>query len=141
MISWIKSTLHFSVTKWLIPTLLFFHNFFIFSGPSLMDFGQVCLRSASSKDLMIVNNLNSFIHVVVEVRKVYSFFVWLSEYLKSSSKWFVVLVSLTLTRFFSIIHWGSLYLVNMMGPYNTIDKSNIKVITFVWIKDFRVSYA
>lgn len=39
-----------------------------------MDFGQVCLRSASSKDLMIVNNLNSFIHVVVEVRKVYSFF-------------------------------------------------------------------
>lgn len=40
-----------------------------------MDFGQVCLRSASSKDLMIVNKLNSFIHVVVEVRKVYSFFV------------------------------------------------------------------
>lgn len=36
-------------------------------GPSLMDFGQVCLRSASSKDLMIVNNLNSFIHVVVEI--------------------------------------------------------------------------
>ena len=33
-----------------------------------MDFGQVCLRSVSSKDLMIVNNLNSFIHVVVEVR-------------------------------------------------------------------------
>ena len=32
-----------------------------------MDFGQVCLRSVSSKDLMIVNNLNSFIHVVVEV--------------------------------------------------------------------------
>ena len=32
-----------------------------------MDFGQVCLRSASSKDLMIVNNLNSFIHVVVGV--------------------------------------------------------------------------
>lgn len=36
-------------------------------GPSLMDFGQVCLRSVSSKDLMIVNNLNSFIHVVVEI--------------------------------------------------------------------------
>ncbi|PFX34680.1 Calponin-likey domain-containing protein 2 [Stylophora pistillata] len=36
-------------------------------GPSLMDFGQVCLRSASSRDLMIVNNLNSFIHVVVEI--------------------------------------------------------------------------
>ena len=34
-----------------------------------MDFGQVCLRSVSSKDLMIVNNLNSFIHVVVEVIK------------------------------------------------------------------------
>lgn len=32
-----------------------------------MDFGQVCLRSVSNKDLMIVNNLNSFIHVVVEV--------------------------------------------------------------------------
>ena len=32
-----------------------------------MDFGQVCLRSVSSKDLMIVNNLDIFIHVVVQV--------------------------------------------------------------------------
>ena len=33
-----------------------------------MDFGQVCLRSVSSKDLMIVNNLHTYIHVVVQVR-------------------------------------------------------------------------
>ena len=32
-----------------------------------MDFGQVCLRSVSSEDLMIVNNLDIFIHVVVQV--------------------------------------------------------------------------
>ena len=32
-----------------------------------MDFGQVCLRSVSSKDLMIVNNLDIFIHVLVQV--------------------------------------------------------------------------
>ena len=38
-----------------------------------MDFGQVCLRSVSSKDLMIVNNLDIFIHVVVEV-SILSFF-------------------------------------------------------------------
>ena len=38
-----------------------------------MDFGQVCLRSVSSKDLTIVNNLDIFIHVVVEVR-ISSFF-------------------------------------------------------------------
>ena len=44
-----------------------------FAGPSLMDFGQVCLRSVSSKDLTIVNNLDIFIHVVVEV-SISSFF-------------------------------------------------------------------
>ena len=33
----------------------------------MIDFGQVCLRSASSKDLMIVNNLDMFIHIVVQV--------------------------------------------------------------------------
>lgn len=36
-------------------------------GPSLMDFGQVCLRSVSTKDLMIVNNLDIYIHVVVQI--------------------------------------------------------------------------
>ena len=34
-----------------------------------MDFGQVCLRSVSSKDLMIVNNLDIYIHVVVQVNE------------------------------------------------------------------------
>ncbi|XP_048577373.1 cilia- and flagella-associated protein 47-like isoform X2 [Nematostella vectensis] len=32
-------------------------------GPSVVDFGQVCLRSISGKDLMIVNNLDSYIHI------------------------------------------------------------------------------
>lgn len=47
--------------------ILGFLNLILNSGPSLMDFGQVCLRSVSSKDLMIVNNLDIYIHVVVQV--------------------------------------------------------------------------
>ena len=33
-----------------------------------MDFGQVCIRSVSTRDLTIVNNLDIYIHVVVEVK-------------------------------------------------------------------------
>ena len=38
-----------------------------------MDFGQVCIRSVSARDLTIVNNLDIYIHVVVEVKFIASF--------------------------------------------------------------------
>ncbi|XP_072178621.1 cilia- and flagella-associated protein 47-like [Diadema setosum] len=36
-------------------------------GPPTIDFAEVCLKSTSSKQLSIVNNLDQFIHVVVEI--------------------------------------------------------------------------
>ena len=44
-------------------------NFICFAvlGPATVDFGQVCLRSQSQKELSIINNLNRFIHVEVNV--------------------------------------------------------------------------
>ena len=36
-------------------------------GPPLVDFGKVCLRSTSRRDISIVNNLDSYIHIVVQV--------------------------------------------------------------------------
>ena len=39
----------------------------VITGPPMIDFGRVCLRSVSQRELNIVNNLNQFIHVVVHV--------------------------------------------------------------------------
>ena len=36
-------------------------------GPPLVDFSKVCLRSTSRRDISIVNNLDTYIHVVVQV--------------------------------------------------------------------------
>ena len=36
-------------------------------GPPTVDFGQVCHKSISQKDLNIINNLDQYVHVVVNV--------------------------------------------------------------------------
>ena len=36
-------------------------------GPPLVDFGKVCLRSTSRRDISIVNNLDTYIHIIVQV--------------------------------------------------------------------------
>ena len=53
-------------TKLLIIMYILSH---VHLGPATVDFGQVCLRSQSQKELSIVNNLNRFIHVEVNVSK------------------------------------------------------------------------
>ena len=39
----------------------------IIVGPPLLDFGQVCLRSITTKNLNIVNNLDRHVLVVAQV--------------------------------------------------------------------------
>ncbi|CAH1800026.1 unnamed protein product [Owenia fusiformis] len=36
-------------------------------GPPVIDYGEVCLRSVSTQELNITNNLNQYVHVVVDV--------------------------------------------------------------------------
>ena len=36
-------------------------------GPATIDFGRVCLRSVSSQELYMNNNLQQYIHVVVDI--------------------------------------------------------------------------
>ncbi|XP_013416633.1 cilia- and flagella-associated protein 47 isoform X1 [Lingula anatina] len=50
-------------SMWLSPQQL--HQVVI--GPPTIDFEEVCLRSNNTKDLNIVNNLDQYIHVVVEI--------------------------------------------------------------------------
>jgi len=40
---------------------------FLTTGPSLLDYGKVCLRSISTKNLEILNNLDQNVLVVAEV--------------------------------------------------------------------------
>ena len=37
-------------------------------GPPSVNFGEVCARSSCERELSIVNNLEQFVHVVIEVR-------------------------------------------------------------------------
>ena len=39
----------------------------MFLGPPVLDFGQVCLRSITTKNLNIVNNLDRHVLVIAEV--------------------------------------------------------------------------
>ncbi|XP_055954756.1 cilia and flagella-associated protein 47 [Patella vulgata] len=50
-------------SKWLTPQQL--HQLVI--GPSTIDFSKVCLRSVSQKDIVIINNLDQFVHIVAEI--------------------------------------------------------------------------
>ena len=61
------------VTKFNTEFFVVFFFFSFLSGPSQMDFGQVCIRSVSARDLTLVNNLDIYIHVVVEVKFIASF--------------------------------------------------------------------
>ena len=37
------------------------------TGPPTVDFGNICLKSVSEKKLHIINNLDYYIHVVLQV--------------------------------------------------------------------------
>jgi len=36
-------------------------------GPASLNFGEVCMRASSEKRIDIINNLDQFVHVVIEV--------------------------------------------------------------------------
>lgn len=58
-----------------------------FPGPPTIDFGEVCLKSVSQKDLNICNNLDQYIHVVVHVSKRKFLHLCLSLYLANDLKY------------------------------------------------------
>jgi len=50
-----------------------FNCFFCVSGPTSLNFGEVCVRSTSQKEISIINNLDVFVHVVIKVCYSYKF--------------------------------------------------------------------
>ena len=53
-------------------------------GPPLVDFSKVCLRSTSRRDISIVNNLDTNIHVVVQVCIINATYVYSTQELQRS---------------------------------------------------------
>jgi len=40
----------------------------LLAGPASLNFGEVCARSTTEREVSIINNLDVFVHVVIKVR-------------------------------------------------------------------------